>query len=97
MAPDISWTTGTFLFYIVGGLFAAPFFIPVLTSAVTAWVLQLGSGALLCGVLFGVATVPLSWVFLQLGGWALWSVALMIGATLTALLLWWRSRARHSA
>ena len=75
----------------------APFFTPVLTSAVAAWVLRLGPGALVWGVLFGIATVPLSWVSLRLGGWALWSVALVMGTTLTVLFLWWRNRARQSA
>ncbi len=97
MAIDIGGTPLDWLIWIGGGLFLAPFFTPVLTSAVAAWVLRLGIAALMWGILFGVATVPLSWVSLYLGGWPGWSVALVIGATLTALFLWWRGRARRSA
>lgn len=103
MAPDIG--TGQELAILLALLFPVPFLIPVLASAVTAWVLRLGPGALVWGVLFGIATVPLSLVFLRYSvvsfsfpsGWYGWSVALVIGVTLTVLFLWWRSRARHSA
>ncbi len=89
---------------ILALLFPVPFFIPVLTSAITAWVLRLGASALIWGVLFGVATVPLSLLCFRLSlvsalanGWYGWSVALVTSAALTVLFLWWRSRARHGA
>ncbi len=97
MAIDIGGTPLDWLIWIGGGLFLVPFSTPVLTSAVAAWLLRLGIGALIWGALFGVVTVPLSWVSLRLGGWYGWSVALVISATLTVLFLWWRSRARHNA
>ena len=95
MAPDIG-TAQDWLIWIGGLLLLVPFFTPMLTSAVAVWVLRLTPGALMWGILFGVATVPLSWVLLYLGGWPGWSVALLISATLSVLFLWWRSRARHS-
>lgn len=63
MAPDIG--TAQDWVILLALLFPVPFFIPVLTSAVTAWVLRLGPVALVWGVLFGIATVPLSLVFLR--------------------------------
>ena len=103
MAPDIG--TAQEWAILLTLLFPVPFLVPVLTSAITAWVLRLGPGALAWGALFGVATVPLSLVFFRLSlvyprfanGWYGWSVALVISATMTALFLWWRSRARHNA
>lgn len=103
MAPDIGtaqeWTV------LLTLLFPVPFLVPVLTSAVTALVLRLGPGALVWGGIFGLATVPFSLVFFRLSlvyprfasGWYGWSVALAISAILTALFLWRRSRARHTA
>lgn len=93
MSPGVSLTTWDML-WLLGGLFVGPFLAPLLTSFVVGWVLQIGYSARLWGLLFAVATIPLSWVFLQLGGWPSWSIALLIGSTLTALFLWWRSRVR---
>ena len=82
MAIDIGGTPLDWLIWFGGSLFLAPFFTPVLTSAATAWVLRLGIGALIWGALFGVATVPLSWVSLRLGGWYGWSAALVLQSRL---------------
>ena len=50
------------------------------------------------GGMFGVVTVPMSWVSARFAnGWYGWSTGLVIGATLTALFLWWRSRRKHTA
>ena len=95
MAPDIG--TGQELAILFALLFPVPFLIPVLASAVTAWVLRMGPSALVWGVLFGIATVPLSLLSLRPGGWYGWSIALVISTTLTVLFLWWRARARHTA
>ena len=93
MVPDVG-TARDWLIWVVGGLFLVPFFTPVFTSAIVAWVLRMDARAFLWGVAFGIVSVPMSWISIQYAGWYGWLASVTASAALTALFLWWRARRR---
>lgn len=108
MAPDFG-SGWDWLIVLGGGFFLVPLFIPILSSVVAGRLLSGLSPlrALWWGVPVGVLNVPLSWVSFRFGlvtwdpigyeGWGMWTVCMASSVAVTALFLWWRSRARHRA
>ncbi len=97
MAPDFDWEW--FLYgQVLGGLFFAPFLIPILTSTIIVRVFRLDARALKWALLIGAVNVPLAWASIKFGvdvwdplgmhGWGAWLIAMMVSAALTAILTW---------
>lgn len=88
----------SFYWMVLGGMFAAPFLTPILTSVVISRVFGLDARALKWALLIGMVNIPLAWMSIKFGidvwdplemeGWGAWIIAMVISAALTALLTW---------